>query len=82
MTCAILAVIMGLCVFGILVLLWHHYEKHYELEGCERCFQPEDVCVCCMTQRPVLERCSHEMYVCILGLVCLVCWWQLYTRCS
>ena len=81
MTCLILTVAMGVCILAILVLSWHHYEKHEELDSCDRCFQIEDVCVCCMMDRPISKRCSHEMWVCVFGVVFVACWLQWLDGC-
>ena len=56
------------------LLLIHHYFKHVDLagRGFYRIFQPEDVFVFCFFERPIMQRCSHEVYVVILVVCALV----------
>ena len=56
-----------LSLLSAIILLIHHYQKHTELSGCYRCFQPEDVIVLC-THR----RFSHEMFVAIFLIIAIV----------
>ena len=64
-------------------LLLHHNWKHREdLQGRERCFQIEDVCVCCDTKRPWYQRCSHEMWIVLSLIVFVCCFWALSTLCD
>lgn len=71
---------MSTLIFSILsfllavILIIHHYFKHVDLEGrgYYRFFQPEDVCVFCFTERPIVQRCSHEVYVVILVVCALI----------
>ena len=59
----------------------HHYCKHgedpHKLECPERCFQPEDVCVCCDCSRPWHRRCSHEMWIVLFAALFVWCYWEL-----
>jgi quinol-cytochrome oxidoreductase complex cytochrome b subunit len=74
MFCTILLVLQVMFPVIAILLLAHHYNKHDNLDGCERWFQPEDVCVCCLDRmdRPVHNRCSHEMYVVLCIILCIV----------
>lgn len=56
-----------LSLLSAICLLIHHYQKHTELSGCYRCFQPEDVVVLC-THR----RFSHEMFVAIFVVIAII----------
>jgi hypothetical protein len=72
MQCILLVGLQVVLAFAAVLLLIHHYHKHeHDLAGTDRCFQPEDVFVCCMRDRPCAQRCSHEMYVvlCLLAVV-------------
>lgn len=77
MSCTLLLIFQIVFFVLAVVLVIHHYCKYDNLDGCDRCFQPEDVCVCCCDRmdRPFYQRCSHEMYVALsfsLGIACMV----------
>ena len=65
----------------VLSLFLHQYCKHgedpHKLECPERCFQPEDVCVCCDCSRPWHRRCSHEMWIVLFAALFTWCYWEL-----
>lgn len=75
--CGALLVHALVCIATACTLLAHHYYKHADgLEGTDRCFQPEDVCVLCDTSRPLRARCSHEQFIVLLVLAAGVLVWQ------
>ena len=75
--CSILLVLALACIAVICTLLVHHYYKHADdLDGTDRCFQPNNVCVLCDTSRPLLKRCSHEQFVVLFALASGALVWQ------
>jgi hypothetical protein len=75
--CGVFLVLALMCVAAACTLLAHHYYKHADdLEGTDRCFQPEGVRVLCDTSRPLCARCSHEQFVVLLALAAGVLLWQ------
>ena len=67
-------------------LFLHHFFKHSQepnrLENCDRLFQVRDVFVCCMFERPLAQRCSHELWICIFSVLFIVSYYQLRTHCE
>jgi hypothetical protein len=71
MLCIFLVGLQVVFALAAVLLVVHHYNKHeHDLTGTDRCFQPEDVFVCCDFDWPCVQRCSHEMWV-VLCLVAL-----------
>ena len=75
--CGVFLMLALVCLAAACTLLAHHYYKYADdLEGTDRCFQPEDVCVLCDTSRPLLQRCSHEQFIVLLVLAAGALIWQ------
>ena len=79
--------ILGLAsVFAVGALVVHHFVIHGEgsqrLEGFDRVFQPRDVFVCCMFQRPWRQRCAHECWIVIFVVIFIICYYQLQLQCN
>jgi hypothetical protein len=80
--CGVFLTLALVCMAAACTLLVHHYYKHaHDLEGTDRCFQPEDVCVLCGTSRPLLRRCSHQQVIVLLVLAAGLLVWQFFSAC-